>query len=113
MVLFVVWHNVSLRGKLDVALAEERRARQSEHDALEEQRLSLVKQEGQKLFDSARVAVAASEWSNARLQLEKALTTIGNEARVEDLREPAQALLKQVQAGLPAEGTSSPGRDDR
>ena len=38
MVLFVVWHNVSLRGKLDVALAEERRARQREQDALEEQR---------------------------------------------------------------------------
>ena len=33
MVLFIVWHNVSLRGKLDVALAEERRARQREHDA--------------------------------------------------------------------------------
>ena len=67
------------------ALAEERRARQREHDALEEQRLSLVQQEGQKLFDSARVAVAASDWSNARLDLEKALTTIGSEARLEDL----------------------------
>ena len=100
MVLFIVWHNVSLRGKLDVALAEERRAQQREHDALEAQRLSLVRQEGQKLFDSARVAVAASDWSNARLQLEKALTTIGNEARVEDLRELAQALLKQVEQEL-------------
>ena len=30
-VLFVVWHNVSLRGKLDIALAEERQARQREH----------------------------------------------------------------------------------
>ncbi len=46
MVLFIVWHNVSLRGKLDVALAEERRARQREHDALEEQRLSLVQTRG-------------------------------------------------------------------
>ena len=33
MVLFIVWHNVSLRGQLDVALAEERRARQREQDA--------------------------------------------------------------------------------
>ena len=103
MVLFIVWHNVSLRGKLDVALAEERRARQREHDAVEEQRLSLVQQEGRKLFDSARVAVAASDWSNARLHLEKALTTIGNEARVEDLREPAQTLLKQVEQELRVE----------
>ena len=103
MVLFIVWHNVSLRGKLDVALAEERRARQREQDALEEQRLSLVQQEGQKLFDSARVAVAASDWSSARLDLEKALTTIGSEARVEDLREPAQALLKQVEQELRVE----------
>ena len=103
MVLFIVWHNVSLRGKLDVALAEERRARQREHDAVEEQRLSLVQQEGQKLFDSARVAVAASDWSSARLDLEKALTTIGSEARLEDLREPAQALLKQVEQELRVE----------
>ena len=103
MVLFIVWHNVSLRGKLDVALAEERRARQREHDVVEEQRLSLVQQEGRKLFDSARVAMAASDWSNARLHLEKALTTIGSEARVEDLREPAQALLKRVERELRVE----------
>ncbi len=103
MVLFIVWHNVSLRGKLDVALAEERRARQREHDAVEEQRLSLVQQEGRRLFDSARVDVAASDWSSARLHLEKALTTIGSEARVEDLREPAQALLKQVEQELRVE----------
>ncbi len=100
MVLFIVWHNVSLRGKLDVALVEERRARQREHVAVEEQRLSLVQQEGRKLFDSARVAVAASDWSSARLHLEKALTTIGSEARAEDLREPAQALLTQVEQEL-------------
>ncbi len=100
MVLFIVWHNVSLRGKLDVALAEERRARQREYDAVEEQRLSLVRQEGRKLFDSARVAVASSDWSSARLHLEKALTTIGSEARAEDLREPAQTLLKQVEQEL-------------
>jgi eukaryotic-like serine/threonine-protein kinase len=100
MVLFIVWHNVSLRGKLDVALAEERRARQREHDALGEQRLSLLRQEGRKLFDSARVAVAASDWSSARLNLEKALTTIGSEARVKDLREPAEMLLKEVEQEL-------------
>ncbi len=74
-----------------------------EHDALEEQRLSLVQQEAQKLFDSARVAVAASDWSNARLDLEKALTTIGGETRVEDVKEPAQALLKQVEQELRVE----------
>ena len=62
-----------------------------------------MRQEGQKLFDSARVAVAASDWSSARLHLEKALTTIGSEARVEDLREPAQTLLKQVEQELRVE----------
>ena len=103
MVLFIVWHNVSLRGKLDVALAEERRARQREHEALEEQRLSLVQQEGQKLFDGARLAVAASDWSSARLNLEKALTTIGSEARLEDLRKPAQTLLIRVEHELRVE----------
>ena len=91
MVLFIAWHNVSLRGKLDVALEKERRARQREQDAVEEQRLSLVQQEGQKLFDSARVSVAASDWPSARLHLEKALTTIGSEARIEDLRGPPGA----------------------
>ena len=61
-----------------VALDQERRARQREHDVVESQRLSLVQQEGQKLFDSARVAVAASDWTAARLDLEKALTTMGS-----------------------------------
>ena len=70
---------------------------------VQEQRLSLVRQEGQKLFDSARVAVAASDWSNARLDLEKALTTLGGEAPFENLREPAQALLKQVEQELRVE----------
>ena len=104
IVLFVFWHNVSLRGQLDVALAEERRARQRELDALQEHRLLLVRQEGQKLFDSARVAVAAGDWSNARLDLEKALTTIGDGPRLERLREPARALLKQVKQELARRG---------
>jgi len=103
MLLFIVWHNVSLRGKLDVALAQERRARQREHDVVEEQRLSLVEHEGQKLFDSARIAVAASDWSSARLNLEKALTTLGSDARAEDVRKPAQALLKKVEQELRVE----------
>jgi eukaryotic-like serine/threonine-protein kinase len=99
-VLFVFWHNVSLRGQLDRALAEERKARQSEQDARQENHLSLVRHEGEKLFDSARVAAAAHDWSNARLDLEKALTTIGNEPRLLELKEPAQALLKHVEQEL-------------
>ena len=56
--------------------------------------------------------MAASDWSSARLDLEKALTTIGGEARFEDLREPAQALLETGRAraarrGRPA-GVSGP-----
>ncbi len=100
IVLFVFWHNVSLRGQLDVALVKERRARQGELDALQEHRLSLVRQEGQRLFDSARVAVAAGDWSSARLDLEKALTTIGDGPRLEKLKEPARSLLKQVEQEL-------------
>jgi eukaryotic-like serine/threonine-protein kinase len=103
IVLFVFWHNVSLRSRLAVALADERRARQRELDAVQEHHRSLVGQEGQKLFDSARVAVAASDWSNARLGLEKALTTLGGEASFEKLRSPAQALLKQVEQELRVE----------
>jgi eukaryotic-like serine/threonine-protein kinase len=102
-VLGVVWHNVSLRGKLDLALTRERRARQREQDALEEHRLSLVRQEGGKLFDSARVAAAARDWPSARLNLEKALTTVGNDARLETVKEPAQTLLKQVEHELRVE----------
>ena len=102
-VLFVVWHNVSLRGKLDVALAEERRARQREMEALREQHLARTLNEGQKLFDSARVAAAASDWSSARVDLEKSLTTIGSEARFDALREPALALLARVQKELRVE----------
>ena len=65
--------------------------------------MSLVQQEGQKLFDSARVSAAASDWPSARLHLEKALTTLGGEARVQALKEPAQALLKRVEQELRVE----------
>ena len=110
MVLFIVWHNVSLRGKLDVALAEERRAKKREHDALEERRLTLVQQEGQKLFDGARVAVAAGDWTGARLDLEKALTTIGTETRFGTLKDPAEALLKRVEQELRVEADRKASR---
>ena len=103
MVLIIAWHNVSLRGQLDVALAEERLLRGREQEAVEERRLSLVRQEGQKLFDGARVAVAAGDWPQARLQLEKALTTIGSEAPLESLKASAQTLLEQVEQELRAE----------
>ena len=99
-VLFVFWHNISLRGKLDMALAEERRSKQREMDALEKRRLTLVEQEGQKLFDSARVAAAASDWSAARLDLEKTLTTIRSETHVDGLKESAQALLRRAENEL-------------
>ncbi len=85
------------------ALAEERLLRGRERDAVEARRLALVEQEGQKLFDGARVAVAASDWSQARLQLEKALTTIGDEASLESLKGSAQTLLGQVERELRGE----------
>jgi eukaryotic-like serine/threonine-protein kinase len=103
MVLFIAWHNVSLRGQLDAAIAEERLSRRREQAALVERHLSLLQQEGQKLFDGARVAVAAGDWSQARLQLEKALTTIGDEAPLESLKASARTLLGQVETELRAE----------
>jgi len=62
MVLFMVWHNVSLRGERDQARAEERLARLREQDALESQRLTRVQTEGQRLLDAGRLAVAARDW---------------------------------------------------
>jgi serine/threonine protein kinase/tetratricopeptide (TPR) repeat protein len=103
MVLFIAWHNLSLRGKLDIAIADERRARQRELDALAKNRLAFLQQEGQKLYDSARVAVAASDWTAARLHLEKALLTIGGEAGLESVRVPAGALLRKVEGELSVE----------
>jgi serine/threonine protein kinase/Tfp pilus assembly protein PilF len=100
MVLFIVWHNVSLRDRLNEALADERSARQREADAVEEQRVSQVQSEAQKLFDSARVAAAASEWPTARLDLTKALTIIRREPRLDALQKPAEALLTQVENEL-------------
>ena len=46
--LFIVWHNVSLQRRLDLALSQERLARRREQDALKERHLSLVEQEGAK-----------------------------------------------------------------
>ena len=103
MVLLIVWHNVSLRGRLDVALTKERQARLRERNAVAERHLAVVRQEGQKLFDGARVSVAAGDWPNARLLLEKALTTIGGEAQLDNLKDSAQTLLQQVEHELSVE----------
>jgi eukaryotic-like serine/threonine-protein kinase len=108
--LFVVWHNVSLRGKLDVALTQERHARQRELDARREKELAVLLQEGQRLFDSARLAVAAGDWAAARLDLEKTLATIGNEASLDSVKEPALALLKQVENELRIESDRKASR---
>src|SRR5262249_21634791 len=79
MVLFIAWHMVSLRGQLDIAITKERRARQGELDALAKNRLAFLAQEGQKLYDSARVAATARDWTAARLDLEKSLLTLAKE----------------------------------
>jgi eukaryotic-like serine/threonine-protein kinase len=99
LVLGIALYNVSLQGRLDDALAKERLARQSEQDA--RQRLSLLRAEGQKLFDSARVAVAARDWASARSDLAKLI--LSGDARVEELRDPASALLEQVYKELAVE----------
>jgi serine/threonine protein kinase/tetratricopeptide (TPR) repeat protein len=103
LVLGIAIHNASLRGRLDEALEKERWARRREQDARDEQRLSRVRAEGQKLFDSARLAVAARDWSSARVDLEKSLTTLAGAARVEEIRDPATALLKKVEKELSVE----------
>ncbi len=59
-----------------------------------------MQQGGQKLFDSARVAAAAGDWPRARVDLEKALTTIGGDSRLASLKEPAVALLKRAEQEL-------------
>jgi serine/threonine protein kinase/tetratricopeptide (TPR) repeat protein len=111
MVLFIVWHNVSLRGKLVVAIGEERRARQGELDALAKNRLAVLQQEGQKLYDSARVAMAAGDWSAARLDLEKVLVAIGGEAGLESVKRPAEALLNKVNLELSAVAARQASRE--
>ncbi len=110
MVLFIVWHNVNLRTELNVALNQERQARQREQNALEEQRLALVQREAQKLFDSARVAVAAGDWTGARVDLEKTLTTIGSDARLASLKDPAVELLGRVEQELRIEADRGASR---
>lgn len=101
--LFMAWHTVSLRRELDRARQEERLARKREQDAIEERRLTLVREEAQKLFDSARVSMAASDWANARLDLEKALATIGDDSGLDSLKSPAEELLKRVEGELSIE----------
>jgi serine/threonine protein kinase/Tfp pilus assembly protein PilF len=96
MVLLIVWHNVSLRGQLDQALAEERLAR--------------ADSEGQKLLGDARLAVAARDWPGAKLHLNTALTAIGNEPGLETLHKSAEALLRQVESELRADAERQASR---
>lgn len=96
MACLIVWHNLSLRGQLDQALAEERLAR--------------ADSEGQKLLSDARAAAAARDWAGARLHLTTALTAIGNEPSLEKLREPAEALLKQAESELRADARRQESR---
>src|SRR5262249_10857676 len=103
LVLFIVWHNVSLQGELAQARAEERLARQREQEALENERLSHLEAEGQRLLHDAQLAVAAHDWTNARLHLSKALATVGSDPRLEKLKEPAQVLLREVEEHLRVE----------
>ncbi len=103
MVLFIAWHNVSLRVRLAAALNQERLTRGREQAAIEARRLAMVRQESQGLYDGGRVAVAARDWPQARLQLEKALATIGEESALESLKTSAETLLKQVRRELGAE----------
>ncbi len=103
MVLFVAWHNSSLRVQLDEARTDERQARQREEQATEEQRLSQIQNDGQKLYDSARVRFDAGDQANARLDLTKALTLIRREPRLKSLRTPAESLLQQVEQELKTE----------
>ncbi len=98
--LLIAWHNISLRDQLDAALAEERQARQNVAEVVEEQRLSQVEIEGQRLYDGARVAMAANDLPNAQLDLTKALTILRSEPRLTGLRESAQSLLAEVDQKL-------------
>jgi tetratricopeptide (TPR) repeat protein len=114
-VLFVLWHNTSLRWQLDQALSDERLSRQREEEALESERLVRVRAESEKLFDAARRAAARRDWPDARLILDKALITIGADAQLESLKAPAQSLLGQVERELrvEAERTASKARLER
>ena len=113
MVLFIVWHNVSLRGELDVALAEERRARQREHErARGAAAVARCSKRGRSSSTAPGVAVAAGDWSSARLDLEKALTTDRQRGAAGSLQGarggPAQAgRARTARRGRPA-GVSRP-----
>lgn len=110
-VMFMVWHNVSLSEQLDQALTEQREAHrretdaidareQQEKDAAEARRQSEIRNAAQQQFDGARVAVAAGDLANAQIELTKALTVLRREPQLADLRNPAEALLKNVEHEL-------------
>ena len=49
------------------------------------------------------MAVAAGDWAGARVDLEKTLTTVGGDARLASLKDPAVALLGRVEQELRVE----------
>jgi serine/threonine protein kinase/Tfp pilus assembly protein PilF len=111
LVLFIVWHNVSLQGQLDQARAEERLAREREQEAVEAERLSRVEAEGQKLFKDGQLAAANRDWTNARLHLTNALATVGAEPRLEPYKGPVQTLLAEVEEHLRVEADRQASAD--
>ena len=100
MVSLNIWHNISLTHRLDEALEDQRKTRLRADAATEEQRVSQVQNEGQKLFDGARVFAAAGNWPSARLELTKALTIFRRESKLDALKLPAEELLAQVEHEL-------------
>ncbi len=53
------------------------------------------------------MAAVAHDWATVRLNLEKALTTIGTEPSLDSLKQPAEALLKQAENELKVEADRS------
>jgi serine/threonine protein kinase/tetratricopeptide (TPR) repeat protein len=69
-------------------------------EAAEVQRLSQIRNAAQQQFDGARVALAAGNLADARIELTKALTVLRSEPQLVDIQDPAEVLLKRVEQDL-------------
>ena len=92
----VLLHQRDLTAKLDLALADERGARQAEEAASERVRLGELRAKTKELLSAGETALAIQDWEHAELQLTRARDQVAGVSELADLQSHIAQLLRQT-----------------